>query len=1114
MRFIGDFHIHSHFSIATSKNLIPEHLAHWAEVKGITVVGTGDFTHPGWLIELQEKLTPAEPGLFRLKDEYVINPPTGIAPQNRPVRFILTAEISNIYRKYDKVRKVHNLIFAPDFETAVRIQDRLNKIGNISSDGRPILGLDSRDLLELVLDCSERCFFVPSHIWTPWFSALGAQSGFDSIEECYDDLAPHIHAVETGLSSDPPMNWICSFLDGYTLISNSDAHSPEKLGREANIFTTMLDYDSITKAMKTGEGAFLGTIEFFPQEGKYHYDGHRKCGVRMNPLESLKHGSICPVCGKKLTIGVLSRVAQLSDRDDPESRLKRPSYFSLIPLKELLSETAGVGVGSKKVEVLYNSLVMRAGSELELLIDMPIDDIKSLEGEFLAEGIRRMRNGEVFIEEGFDGEYGKIRVFDRDERKSPGFGGMLFGEPFLPGSEMQTSDRGAVTESRTIESSEQKKTLRPGDGFFTFDVHAYRELRDAQMGKPPDRSHILETDNLFEALPLFSEEQQEPDFLVELNIEQRKAVLHRTGPALVLAGPGTGKTKVLTLRIASLLSNGVAPRSILAVTFTNRAANEIQSRIESFHTLRAAISQLQVNTFHSFGLSILRQHIGKTGRSSGFTVIDENDKKELILHDTRRLGSDVSETLMGITDAKRNLLAPDDLKDSVLAEVYRNYESSLVQHNGFDFDDLVSLPVQLFRIYPEILDEYRMRYSYILIDEYQDINLAQYKMIRMLMPSQDVNLFAIGDPDQAIYGFRGADVRFINRFTDDYPQASIFRLKTSYRCSDFILKASRGMMENVDFKSGFLQGLSGGVKVQIVEHKTDKSEAEYVARTIERMMGGLRFFSIDSDISEGIKTEEIESLADFAVLCRIKEQMRVVEEAFHNHSIPYQSVGNNPFYQEEPLRSLIDVLKLTHNMENRYLRNKLIKRKVFKENRPAPRLTNRASSVVDAAVFTAEAYFAGEREKHELAFKRFFALCEDFGADFDAFLQYIDLGSGTDTYRQALEQVALMTLHAAKGLEFTCVFILGCEEGLLPYSLFHEQSFDLGEERRLLYVGMTRAQRFLFLSHAKKRFLFGREYTLERSPFINSIKEELLELSKSEYMRKMVKREMQQDLFE
>jgi len=418
LRFIGDFHVHSHFSIATSQNLIPEQLEYWAKLKGITVVGTGDFTHPGWFEELRAKLKPAENGLYALKDEFRIGGGADPAAHTGKLRFVLTAEISNIYRKDGKTRKVHNLIFAPDFETVARIQGRLSEIGNITSDGRPILGLDSRDLLELVLECSDRCFFVPSHIWTPWFSALGAKSGFDSIGACYGDLSEHIYAIETGLSSDPPMNWLCSFLDRYTIISNSDAHSAEKLGREANLFETELNYDSITGAMKNKNRSFLGTIEFFPQEGKYHYDGHRKCGVRLNPLESLRKNGMCPVCGKKLTIGVLSRVAQLADRDDPSERRNRQPFHSLIPLKELLSEIEGSGVQSNRVVRRYHELLRKCGSELGLLIDCPIEEIRSSGGELLAESVGRMRSGEVHIEEGYDGEYGRIRVFRDDEIRS------------------------------------------------------------------------------------------------------------------------------------------------------------------------------------------------------------------------------------------------------------------------------------------------------------------------------------------------------------------------------------------------------------------------------------------------------------------------------------------------------------------------------------------------------------------------------------------------------------------------------------------------------------------------------------------------------------------------
>ncbi len=341
MRFIADLHIHSHFSRATSKKLSPEFIHYWAGVKGISVVGTGDFTHPGWLKELKDKLVPSEEGLFKLKKEHQkeLNIPKAIdlCPE---IRFILSAEISNIYKKNNKVRKVHNVVLAPDFATAEKIQESLLKIGgNITSDGRPILGLDSRDLLEMVLEASERTYFIPAHIWTPWFSVLGSKSGFDSIDECFEDLTPYISAVETGLSTDAPMHWMCSFLDKYTLVSNSDAHSPEKLGRNANILDTNLSYTDIIRAMKSGDPQkFLGTIDLFPQEGKYHYDGHRKCGIRWDPVQTLKNKGICPKCGKKVTVGVMNRVVELSDRKDLDERPNRLPFYSIIPLKEILSE--------------------------------------------------------------------------------------------------------------------------------------------------------------------------------------------------------------------------------------------------------------------------------------------------------------------------------------------------------------------------------------------------------------------------------------------------------------------------------------------------------------------------------------------------------------------------------------------------------------------------------------------------------------------------------------------------------------------------------------------------------------------------------------------------------
>jgi len=413
MKFIADLHIHSHYSIATSNNLCPEWLEYWANIKGITVIGTGDFTHPGWLNELKEKLQPAEQGLFKLKQEYKFD--TSLSAKKK-TRFLLTGEISCIYKKYNKVRKVHSIIFAPDFETVENIQKELSIIGNITSDGRPILGLDSKDLLEIALTCSEDIFFVPAHIWTPWFSILGSKSGFDSIKECFGDLTSHIHAVETGLSSDPPMNWKCSFLDNYTLVSNSDAHSPQKLGREANLFNTELNYNAIINALKTGNNHnFLGTVEFFPQEGKYFFDGHRKCGIRQDPFETINFDGICSKCGKKVTEGVLNRVTQLSDRKDISQRKNKNLFYSVIPLKEILSEILKAGVNTKRVNETYNSIIKKVGSELDILLNVNLEVLESKTNDILSEAIRRMRDGKVHIREGYDGEFGKIMLFNETE---------------------------------------------------------------------------------------------------------------------------------------------------------------------------------------------------------------------------------------------------------------------------------------------------------------------------------------------------------------------------------------------------------------------------------------------------------------------------------------------------------------------------------------------------------------------------------------------------------------------------------------------------------------------------------------------------------------------------
>ena len=411
MKMIADLHIHSRFSMATSKEGTPENLDFWARKKGISLIGTGDFTHPVWREELKERLVSEGNGLYRLRDAYVKEESRKFPGEG--TRFVVSGEISSIYKKNGKTRKVHNVILLPSLEAADAMAQRLEKIGNIHSDGRPILGLDSHDLLEMMLDVGPEGILIPAHIWTPHFSVLGAKSGFDSVEECFEELAPYIHALETGLSSDPAMNWRISKLDRYQLVSNSDAHSPSKLGREANLLDIDCSYEGLYRAIQTGEG-LEGTVEFFPEEGKYHFDGHRKCGVSLSPVEAERLGGICPVCGKKLTMGVDHRVEQLADRAEGFVKKDGKKYESLVPLPEVISACMGYSTASKKVQGCFEQMIQTLGTEFDILRNVPSEDIKSCAGERIAEGIENVRTGNVKRIPGYDGEYGKIELFDEN----------------------------------------------------------------------------------------------------------------------------------------------------------------------------------------------------------------------------------------------------------------------------------------------------------------------------------------------------------------------------------------------------------------------------------------------------------------------------------------------------------------------------------------------------------------------------------------------------------------------------------------------------------------------------------------------------------------------------
>jgi uncharacterized protein (TIGR00375 family) len=408
--FLADFHIHSKYSRATSRDMDLDSLYKWGKIKGINVIGTGDFTHPDWQEEIKEKLEPAEDGLFMLKKKYSkeLDKEVPVSVRDNFIRFILTSEISSIYKKNDRVRKVHSILIVPSFKEMEMVSKKLEGIGNIHSDGRPILGLDVKDLLKLTYDVSEDNYFIPAHIWTPWFSLFGSKSCFDSIFECFDDYSKYITAVETGLSSDPFMNWRLSGLDGITLISNSDAHSPRKLGREANVFNCDLNYKNIIGAMRSNDERFIGTIEFFPEEGKYHMDGHRKCNFCCTPDKTRLLNGICPVCKKSLTVGVDFRVNELADRVYDFRPKKHKSVEYIIPLAEVCGEILNIkSTSSKGVMGMYMDSVNKYGSEFDILRNV---DLKDIENEDLRKGIKNIREGNVSLTAGYDGVFGIIKA--------------------------------------------------------------------------------------------------------------------------------------------------------------------------------------------------------------------------------------------------------------------------------------------------------------------------------------------------------------------------------------------------------------------------------------------------------------------------------------------------------------------------------------------------------------------------------------------------------------------------------------------------------------------------------------------------------------------------------
>jgi DNA helicase-2/ATP-dependent DNA helicase PcrA len=1049
MRFHADLHVHSKYSRATSRDLDLEHLAGWAARKGIGVVATGDFTHPAWRAELKAKLVPAEPGLFRLRPEIEQAVAQGLPAACRmPVRFMLEVEISTIYKKGEKTRKVHHLIYAPDFATADRISESLARIGNIASDGRPILGLDSRDLLEITLSSSPDAYLVPAHIWTPWFAALGSQSGFDSIAECYGDLTEHIFAVETGLSSDPPMNWRLSMLDRFRLVSNSDAHSPGKLGREATAFDCAIDYFAIRNALETGLG-FAGTVEFFPEEGKYHLDGHRKCVVKLSPSETVAQGNCCPVCGGAMTIGVLHRVEALADRGSDEA-VPPPTagaVANLVPLPEVLGEIAASGPASKTVERGYGRLLSSLGPELSILQSVPLEDIARAGSSLLAEGIARLRAGKVIRDAGYDGEYGVIRLFEDDELRQRTAGGMLF----EAGAKNSPPERGRTTAKRS------------GAG-----PTAQREPLDPRPA-PPAPTSPFQGEDLRRAAGISNS-------LIALDDDQRAAASVVEGPLLIIAGPGSGKTRTLVHRIVHLVSEcGVAGENCLAITFTRRAAAEMKERL--YDGLGGHAGGIPIHTFHSLGLAMLREHATAADLERGFRVAGEVERAAAL---AAKLGLPVprAENLIrAISKAER----AESVPSGEVAEARTAYRQMLALENWIDFDDLVGLALRLLADNADVAALYRDRFRFVSVDEFQDVDARQYRFVTLLAPPPTGNLCVIGDPQQAIYGFRGADAACFDRFRSDYPNATAITLKRNYRSSGTIVTASAQVVAGPSDEP-----IAEMVRERITIHAapTERAEAEFVVATIEQAVGGHSFFSIDSGRADGRKATL--GFADIAVLYRTEAQAAALTEALARSGIPFRKHSHALLAQEPTVRDLLDRLAAI--------------------DAPNTGLAIRLGEAADRV-----ASEQGESAAVAVALSRLLPLAQNCAGDEARFLDAVALASDADFRDPRADCVALVTLHAAKGLEFGCVFIVGLEDGVLPLYWGKPEDVapeDLAEERRLFYVGMTRAKDRLVLSRALERVWRGRVRDQAASPFLAYIESELLKHQQSTLRRKPEDRQL------
>ncbi len=1035
MQVYTDLHIHSPFAQGSSRELQLEQLALAAKRKGLHVIGAGDWTHPGRWSELRSKLMPAEDGLFRLRSdlELTLNKQLPPALTEQPLRFLLSTEVSTVYEQEHQVRKIHHLLFAPDFARAQRIRQSLERHGDLTLDGRPTLSLNSRDLLEITLESSPRCHLIPAHIWSPWNGLFGSTYGFETLDKCYQDLSEYIFALETGLSSIPSMSRQWSALDRLSLVSFSNTHAPSHLGREATAFNTSLQYDAFFDALQQQDA--LKTIEYFPEKGRYHLDGHRSCDIRCTPAQSRAHQMRCPVCHKPFTVGVLHRINQLKDRNQEDlSKDSHNQYQQLIALPEILSEVLEASTTSKRLRRHYHDLLERFGSELDILQKIPLEDIQHSQIPLLSEAIQRVRAGHLQITPGYDGEYGKVQIFREDESKAttlslfswsnapeveealsasshtdtpesqdgvtalPGHQLHLFPTPpppteeviqtktpeistpgkqppLLPKAEIQASAQESQLSLTSFFEKATQAQEKQSEATPTFPKLTQKQTALAPQLVPPPQAEdkTKKTPPLPSILPKptpqtthFPLPASQPSpkatkippakqLLAGLNTEQRAAVLHQGSPILIAAGPGTGKTKTLVHRLAyQLATRRVMPQHAVFLTFSQEAASEVQELL--LRVIGPVARRIFIGTFQRFCLRLLqdyRRSILAGSQSPEESTIPPPLPESLLgafeslaLLEDLALAQCVDSSprtlryhLDRISWAKQNLHSPDDVArehphlNQDFVHLFRSYQEHLNRQQRYDLDDLLFETVRHLRESTELCQQLQLQFRSFFIDEYQELNEAQYRLLRFIV-SKFADLSVAGDPDQSVYSFRGANRHYFYQFERDFSlpdkQATRTAMWRNYRSPETVLEASYQLIckQHDPQRVQTLATQTGPLFIPLSTFADEEVEAQAITAQIADFVTQSGIAPPDaheglSDKAESPRPAPLETLRseehtykvtgyrDIAILYRSSQQLPPLEQALSRAGIPYHLTWSGTMTSHSDIQLLLGFMRCT-----------------------------------------------------------------------------------------------------------------------------------------------------------------------------------------------------------